>query len=184
MKRVGINVEHALGVSIPHCRRTARAHRDDHELALSLWASGIHEARIVASMVDDPLRVTEGQMELWVADFDGWDLCDQTCSNLFGRTPHAYAKARAWVRRQEEFVKRAGFTLIAERAVHDHEHGDDAFWIGWLPTIRAGAGDNAAAIAEAEQLLELDALSARWIARDALRELRSEQVQERVRSLA
>ena len=202
MERVGINVDHALGVSIPHCRRIARAHRGDHRLALDLWTTGIHEARILASMVDDPVQVDGPQMETWVDGFDSWDLCDQTCGNLFGLTSHAYPKARAWVRRDEEFVRRAGFTLIAERAVHDRDR-DDAFWIGWFPAIRTGSLDernyvkkavswalrqigkrnlalNAAAIAEAEHLLVLDARSARWIARDVLRELRSDAVKARL----
>lgn len=203
MARVGIRVDHALGVSIPACRRIARGHRSMHELALDLWTSGIHEARIVASMIDDPADVTPSQMERWVADFDSWDVCDQVCSNLFGPSAHAYAAARAWVRRDEEFVRRAGFTLIAERAVRDRVH-DDAFWLGRLPVLREGATDdrnyvkkavnwalrqigkrdaalNAAAIAEAEFLLELGSPSARWIARDALRELRSDAVRARLR---
>jgi len=203
MARVGIRVDAALGVSIPHCRRIARAHRGDHPLALDLWSTGIHEARIVASMIDDPAQVTPAQMEAWVADFDSWDVCDQVCSNLFGPSVHAFPAARAWVRRDEEFVRRAGFTLIAERAVRDREH-DDEFWTGWFPVIRDGATDernyvkkavnwslrqigkrnaplNAAAIAEAEALLELGSPSARWIARDALRELRSDGVQARLR---
>ena len=203
MARVGIRIDRALGVSIPECRRIARGHRRDRALALELWRTRIHEARILASMVDDPDQVTDEQMEGWVADFDSWDVCDQVCSNLFGLTPLAFGKATAWSKRPEEFVKRAGFTLIAERAVHDREHGDD-FWIGWLPVIRNGAQDdrnyvrkavnwslrqigkrnlvlNAAAIAEAERLSQEESRSARWIARDALRELRSEAVRSRLR---
>ena len=203
MARVGIRVDDALGVSIPDCRRIARAHRGDRELAFDLWSTAIHEARIVASMVDDATLVTPAQMETWVVDFDSWDVCDQVCSNLFGPSAHAFPAARAWVRRDEEFVKRAGFTLIAERAVRDRDH-DDAFWVGWFPVIRAGAVDernyvkkavnwslrqigkrnlalNEAATAEAETLLELGSPSARWIARDALRELRSDAVQSRLR---
>jgi 3-methyladenine DNA glycosylase AlkD len=203
MARVGIRVDRALGVSIPDCRRIAKTHRFDHALALDLWTTGIHEARIVASMIDEPAMVTPAQMESWVADFDSWDVCDQVCSNLFGPSPHAFAAARDWVRRDEEFVRRAGFTLIAERAVHDREH-DDGSWIAWFPVIREAADDdrnyvkkavnwalrqigkrnealNAAAIAEAETLLEAGTPSARWIARDALRELRSEAVQARLR---
>jgi 3-methyladenine DNA glycosylase AlkD len=203
MARVGIRVDRALGVSIPDCRRIAKTHRFDHALALDLWTTGIHEARIVASMIDEPAMVTPAQMESWVADFDSWDVCDQVCSNLFGPSPHAFAAARDWARRDEEFVKRAGFTLIAERAVHDREH-DDGSWIAWFPVIREAADDdrnyvkkavnwalrqigkrnealNAAAIAEAEALLEAGSPSARWIARDALRELRSEAVQARLR---
>lgn len=202
MARVGINVDRAWGVSIPHCRRIARGRRGDHALALDLWDSRVHEARILAALVDVPALVTDEQMETWVAAFDSWDLCDQVCGNLFGLTPLAYPKARSWVRRDEEFVKRAGFALIAERAARDRDH-DDAFWMRWLPVIRRGAADernyvkkavnwalreigkrdanlNAAAIAEAEHLLELGAPAARWIARDALRELRSDAVQARL----
>ena len=204
MARVGIRVDHALGVSIPDCRRIAKAHRNDHVLALDLWTAGLHEGRILASMIDDPGAVAPSQMEAWVGNFDSWDVCDQVCSNLFGPSGHAYPAARAWVRRDEEFVKRAGFTLIAERAVHDRGQ-DDSFWIGWFPVIREGAIDerryvkkavnwalrqigkrnealNAAAIGQAEALLDLGSPSARWIARDALRELRSEAVQTRLRA--
>ncbi len=204
MARVGINLGRALGVSIPHCRRIARAHRGDHPLALDLWGTEIHEARILASMVDDPAQVDEGQMEAWLRDFDSWDLCDQTCSNLFGRTAYAFLKAEAWARRHEEFSRRAGFVLIAERAAHDRVH-DDPFWVGWFPTIRRGARDDrnyvkkavswslrqigkrdealrTAAIGEAELLLGVDARSARWIARDVLRELQSDAVKSRLRS--
>jgi 3-methyladenine DNA glycosylase AlkD len=202
MARVGINVERAWGVSIPHCRRIARAHRPDHPLALSLWQTGVHEARILASMVDAPALVTDAQMESWVAGFDSWDVCDQVCGNLFGRTPRAFAKARAWTEREEEFVRRAGFVLVAERAARDREH-DAAFWLRWLPAIRRGAVDDrnyvkkavnwalreigkrdavlhAAAIEEAERLAAMSDRSARWIGRDALRELRSEAVRARL----
>jgi 3-methyladenine DNA glycosylase AlkD len=206
MARVGINVDRAIGVSIPLCRRIAKRHRGEHELALDLWTTAIHEARILASMVDDPSEVTVEQMETWVVGFDSWDVCDQVCGNLFGNTRWAFTMARRWVRRDEEFVKRAGFVLIAERASRDREH-DDAFWTGWLPVLRRGATDdrnyvkkavdwalrgigkrnlalNAAAIAEAETLLAMDAKSARWIARDTLRELRSDAVKARLQEQA
>jgi 3-methyladenine DNA glycosylase AlkD len=202
MARVGINVDRALGVSIPSLRRLGRRYRIDHALALALWETEVHEARILASMVDDPALVTRDQMEDWVADFDSWDLCDQVCSNLFDATPFAKGKVREWTRRPEEYVKRAGFTLIAALAAHDHTSPDRAF-TAWFPVIRHGASDernyvkkavswalrgigkrsvalNAAAIAEAEHLLELDSSSARWIARDALRELRSDAVLRRL----
>ena len=204
MARVGINVDRALGVAIPELRRLARAHRADHALALDLWRSGVHEARILASMVDDPAQVTTAQMEAWVVAFDSWDLCDQVCGNLFGATPFALRTARVWTRRPEEFVKRAGYALIAERAVRDRTSSDRVYE-ALLPAIRRGAVDernyvkkavswalrqigkrsatlNASAIAEAELLLTLGSPSARWIARDALRELRSASVQARLRS--
>jgi 3-methyladenine DNA glycosylase AlkD len=204
MARVGINVERAWGVSIPHCRSIAKRHRGDHELALGLWATGVHECRILASMVDDPAAVTRDQMEVWVSAFDSWDLCDQVCGNLFIRTSHALPAARAWVRRDEEFVRRAGFTMVAELAHRDRSL-DDGSWERWFAEIHRAAIDERnsvkkavnwalrqigkrnetlrrAAIVEAEALLELDSRSAHWIARDALRELRSDAVRQRVRT--
>ncbi|MEZ0236163.1 MAG: DNA alkylation repair protein [Actinomycetota bacterium] len=200
--RVGITVDRALGVSIPTLRRVAVAHRADHELALGLWATEIHEARILASMIDDPRRVTRAQMEDWAADFDSWDLCDQVCNNLFSAVRSAGATALAWCRRDEEYVRRAAFAIVAAQAVHDRDR-DDEYFAAWLPRIRRAAADDRnlvkkavnwalrqigkrnlalrdAAIAEAEGLLELESRSARWIARDALRELRSDAVAERL----
>jgi 3-methyladenine DNA glycosylase AlkD len=204
MARVGINVDRALGVSIPHLRRLARRHRPDHPLALDLWQTGVHEARILASMVDDPAQVTPEQMEAWVVDFDSWDLCDQVCGNLFESAPFGLKIARAWTRRPEEFVKRAGFALAAEHAAHDRA-SPDRVYTAWFPAIRRGAADernyvkkavswalrsigkrnlalNAAAIGEAEALLASGTRSARWIGRDALRELTLEEPQRRLRA--
>jgi 3-methyladenine DNA glycosylase AlkD len=204
MARVGINVTRAIGVSMPDCRRIARAHRGDHGLAIDLWRTRIHEARILASLVDDPALVTAEQMEEWVAGFDSWDVCDQVCGNLFGQTANAFPAARAWVRRDEGFVKRAGFVIVAERAARDRV-ASDAFWLRWLPTIRRGATDkrnevmkgvnwalraigkrnaqlNDAAIETAERLIATGSRSARWVGRDALRELRSEAVRSRLRA--
>jgi 3-methyladenine DNA glycosylase AlkD len=203
MGRVGINVDRALGVSIPNLRKLGRRHRPDHALALDLWRSGIHEARILASMVDDPAKVTREQMEEWVLDFDSWDLCDQVIGNLFDLTPFAASVARAWTERPEEFVKRAGFALIAARAVRDRTAPDLTFTT-WFPAIRRGAKDdrnyvkkavswalrqigkrnlelNAAAIVEAETLTMSDVPSARWVGRDVLRELRLDETRRRMR---
>ncbi len=203
MGRVGINVERALGVSIPHLRALGRRLGPDHPLAMELWESRIHEARILASMVDDAPQVTRPQMEAWVVDFDSWDLCDQVTGNLFARTPFASALVRTWTKRPEEFVKRAGFALIAEQAVRDKDAPDRAF-TRWFPVIRFGATDernyvkkavswslrqigkrnaelHAAAIAEAEALTTLHVASARWVGRDALRELSRDETQRRVR---
>ena len=203
MAKVGIRVDRALGVSIPACRKLARHHRHDHGLALGLWATGVHEARIVASMIDDPDRVDRAQMESWVRDFDSWDLCDQVCSNLFDRTTMAPEAAARWVERDEEFVKRAGFALLAARAHREpNSPAADERWLAMLPVIHDGAFDERnyvkkavnwalrqigkrdetlrlAAIAEARQLITLDSRSARWIGRDALRELTSDAVVQR-----
>jgi 3-methyladenine DNA glycosylase AlkD len=203
MARVGINVEGALGVSIPALRKLGRRLGRDHPLALDLWRSGIHEARILASMVDDPAQVTREQMEAWVLDFDSWDLCDQVISNLFDLTPFAASVVRAWTKRPEEFVKRAGFAMIAAHTVHDRTAPDRTF-TAWFPAIRRGAKDdrnyvkkavswalrqigkrnlelNAAAIVEAETLTMSDVPSARWVGRDVLRELRLDETRRRMR---
>ncbi len=195
MARFGINPANTLGVSIPTLRKLAREAGRDHALALRLWRSGVHEARILAGMVDDPARVTSAQMERWALDFDSWDVCDQVCSNLFDRTPFAWEKATAWARRDEEYVRRAGFTLMACLAVHD-KSAPDARFEPFFALIVAGATDernyvkkavnwalrqtgkrNAAlrtrAIAVAERVRRLDSRAARWVASDALRELRA-----------
>jgi len=141
MARFGINPRGALGVSIPALRKLAREIGRDHALALRLWASGIHEARILAGLIADPAAITEREMERWARDFDSWDVCDQVCSNLFDKTPRAWKKARAWTRRNDEFIKRAGFVLMAALSVHDKAAPDSAF-LACLPIIRREAGDD------------------------------------------
>ncbi len=193
MARFGINTEHALGVPVTALRTLGRPHRNDHALALALWKSGIHEARILASIVDNPAQVTARQMEQWVKAFDSWDVCDQCCSNLFSRTPFAFEKAAAWSRQPREFTRRAGFALMAALAVHDKRAPDSAF-LAFLPLITAAATDernfvkkavnwalrqigkrNArlyrAALRTARDLERTGDKTARWIAKDAIREL-------------
>ena len=198
MARFGINPENTYGVSIPNLRTMARETGKDHALAQQLWASGIHEARLLASFVDEPVMVTEAQMESWVEDFDSWDVCDQCCSNLFDKTKFAHQKAVAWSEREEEFVKRAGFVMMAALAVHDKKATDEDF-SKFLPIIKREAGDsrnfvkkavnwalrqigkrnhnlNQMAVKTAEEIQHIDSKSARWIAADAIRELTSEAV--------
>ena len=194
MARFGINPAQTLGVSMPALRQMARGRRE-HALAEALWQSGIHEARILAALVDDSSQVSLEQMERWVLDFNSWDVCDQVCSNLFDRTPYAVEKAHAWSQRPEEFVKRAGFVLMAALAVHDKKAGDEVF-LGFLPAIQREAADGrnfvkkavnwalrqigkrnpalrAAAIESVRQIKQIDSPAARWIAADALKELGS-----------
>ncbi|MCE9576905.1 MAG: DNA alkylation repair protein, partial [Deltaproteobacteria bacterium] len=140
MARYGINVAHAFGVSVEVLRAFAKPLRGDHALALALWATGNHEARLVACFIDDPAQVTAAQMEAWAADFDSWDLCDQATTSLFDQTKHAWAKARTWARRDEEWVKRGGFALMAGLASHD-KAADDAAFRALLPLIARGALD-------------------------------------------
>ena len=127
MKKFGINVENAYGVSIPILRKLAKDIGKNHDLAQRLWSSRVHEARILAALIDDPNKVTSKQMDCWVHDFDSWDLCDQCCGNLFDKTRSAYQKASAWSRQKEEYVKRAAFALMAPLAVHDKETTNEPF---------------------------------------------------------
>jgi 3-methyladenine DNA glycosylase AlkD len=204
MARYGIRTDHAVGVTVTELRRLARGLRPDHELAAALWATGVHEARILACLVDDPALVTDTQMDAWVGGFDSWDVCDAVCGNLFDRTPFALSKAIEWSRREPEFERRAGFALMAWAAVHRKELPDRAF-AAFLPRIREASTDdrtcvkkavswalrqigkrsrelNTEAILAAEQIGRIDARSARWVARDALRELRGDAVQARLRA--
>jgi 3-methyladenine DNA glycosylase AlkD len=201
MGRFGINLENTYGVSIPVLRKMAKQIGQNHLLALKLWNSNIHEARILAGMIDVPEEVTEKQMERWVKDFDSWDVCDQVCSNLFDQTKFAHKKALDWSKRGEEFVKRAGFVLMAALAVHDKEAGDKDF-LKFLPILKREALDernfvkkavnwalrqigkrnlhlNQMAIQMAKEIQGIDSKSAKWIASDAIRELASEAVQKR-----
>ncbi|MBL6929356.1 MAG: DNA alkylation repair protein [Rhodospirillales bacterium] len=203
MARYGINTQNALAVRIPELRKIARENGRDHDVALELWATGIHEARILAAMIDEPHKVTNAQLEEWVADFNSWDLCDQVCSNLFDKTGFAWDKARQWSGRDEQFVKRAGFTLMACLAVHDKQAGDDAF-LEMLPIIENQCTDgrnyvkkavnwalrgigkrnrnlNGAAQTLAQTLCEKDDKAARWIGRDALKELSNEKTLSRLK---
>lgn len=202
MARYGISSVNTLGVPMPAIRNLAKQIGRDHTLAIDLWDSGIHEARILAALIDDPAAVTEDQMERWVADFDSWDVCDQVCGNLFDKTPFAYAKAVEWARRGETFVKRAGYVLITQIAVHDKAAADSLFE-QFLPIIESGASDdrnfvkkavnwalrqigkrnlhlNRLAIQSALAIQRMDSKPARWIAADALRELSGDPVQSRL----
>lgn len=193
LARYGIRTTGALGVPMPALRALARPHRRQHALALQLWASGLHEARILASLVDDPGQVTSAQMNAWIREVDSWDLCDQLCNNLFTRTPHARARALAWSRRRHEFTRRAGFVLMATIAVHDRRAANASF-DAFFDAVRRGADDdrnfvrkavswalrqigkrNAVlrrkALRVAADLRRCGGPSARWVAADALREL-------------
>ncbi len=205
MARFGINVANAYGVSVYTLREIGREIGKDHEMALQLWASGIHEARLLACLIERPDMVTEEQLESWVKDFDSWDVCDVCCGHLFDRAAVAYQKAQEWSEREEEFVKRAGFALMAALSVHDKKASDEDF-VKFLPLIKKHATDdrnyvkkavnwalrnigkrnwnlNKMAIKTAEEIKQLDSRSARWIANDAIRELTGEKVQKKLASI-
>lgn len=209
MKRFAVGGAKTLGISIPVLRKMAKEINHEytnltndtnktlekHQLAQELWDSGYHEARILASMIDEPSLVTEKQMDDWIADFDSWDVCDQVCMNLFDRTPFAYKKAVEWTTRKETFQKRAGFALMAILAWHDKTAADDQLKqffpiiireasdernfvkkaVNWAlrqigksrPTLRQPAIDTANKILKKYP----SSKSAKWVANDAIKEL-------------
>jgi 3-methyladenine DNA glycosylase AlkD len=204
MARFGMSTRKRLGVSVALMRRIAKTAGKDHAVALSLWRTGIPEARIVASMVAVPAAMRADEMDDWVGGFDSWDVCDQVCMNLFDKTALARKKISEWAGRDEEFVRRAAFAVIASLASHD-KAASDAEFIGYLPLIEHGAIDarnfvkkavnwalrnigkrntrlNRAAIAAARRLRSVESGAARWVGADALRELEGEAVQKRLRS--
>lgn len=202
MARFGIRGENRLGVCIPDLRHLSKEIGRDHQLALRLWKSGIEDARILASMVDNPSEVSNQQLEEWVGDFISWDVCDQVCMNLFEKVPLAREKIREWSTRDGEYVKRAAFSLIACMAWHDREIPDREF-DGFLELIKAASMDernlvkkavnwalrnigkrnqslNRLALDTAREIQKMDSKAARWIASDTIRELSSEAVQKRL----
>ncbi len=202
MSRFGIETGKALGVSMPDIRNIGREITKNHELAQNLWDSGVHEARILASIVDDPKWVTREQMDEWAQDFYSWDLCDQVCGNLFDKSIHADEKIQTWTDRSEEFVKRAAFALIAWRAVHDKKEEDQVF-LAYLPLIEKASDDprnfvkkavnwalrqigkrsqelHAPALAVAKKLASCDNSTRRWIGKDAVKELDSTKLRKRL----
>ncbi|MFC2143770.1 DNA alkylation repair protein [Candidatus Aenigmatarchaeota archaeon] len=203
MRRFGIQGKEMLGISMPVIRKMAKDIGKDHTLAGKLWKSGIHEARLLACFIDNPEQVTEKQMEDWVKDLDSWDIVDQCCGQLFDRTSFVEKKIDEWTERKEEFVKRSGFVLMAAKSVHDKQAKDKEFE-RYFPIMRKHATDernfvrkavnwalrqigkrnptlNKKAIMAGQEIQKIDSMAARWIANDALRELKSEAVQKRLK---
>ncbi len=203
MARYGIVAKSVYGVSKSKLDGLARRIGRTHKLALELWDSGVHDGRILAGMIDEPHKVTAAQMDRWVRDFDNWDICDGSCCHLFSFTKPAWTRAIAWTKRNPEFEKRAGFALIAYLAYRD-KNATDSQYKKVLPLLLREAGDdrnfvrkavnwalrnigkrnlslNRAAIRAALRMRKLNSRSARWIAADALRELKSDAVRSRLR---
>ena len=206
MARYGIPSDNAFGVSVGTLQQYAKQLGHDHDLAAALWATGWYEARMLAAYVDDPAHVTPAQMDRWCRDFDNWAICDTVCFVLFDHTPHAWSKVAQWARRKDEYVKRAVFALLWGLTVHDKASGDAPFVKG-LTLIERGATDerhyvkkavnmalratgkrnltlNAAAVEVAERLALSSNAAARWNGKDALRELTSAALLERLKARA
>jgi 3-methyladenine DNA glycosylase AlkD len=202
MSRYGMSTDQRLGVKVPEMRKLAKQLGKDQALSLALWETGIDEARIMAALVGDPGQVTEAQMDAWVADLNSWDVCDQVCMNLFDKTPLAWKKVREWAEREEEFVKRAAYALIACLAWHDKKASDQQF-IDLIPVVKAGVFDernyvkkavswalrhigkrnpalNQVALGVASELQVMEAKNPRWIAAQAFKDLTSESTKRKM----
>ena len=202
MARFGINQKNNLGISIYQLRPLAKEIGRNHALALRLWDSQIHDAKLLACFIDDPEKVTAEQMDRWAESFDSWDICDQACTSLFDLSSLAYEKVYQWAGYEKEFVKRAAFSLIAGLAVHDKNATDKDFE-RFLPILIQNAVDernyvkkavnwalrnigkrnlhlNKAALKIAKEIQKIDSKSARWIASDAIRELTSPKVLQKL----
>lgn len=203
MKRYGINVDYAFGISAPVLTGISKKYKYNHKLALELWDSGYHDARLLASLIDNPGEVTEKQLNKWVKDFDSWDVCDCCCNRLFRKVSFIEEFIPIWCKDKREFVKRAGFSMIAQLAVHKKSEPDPEFE-NYFDLIIEGSTDernfvkkavnwalrqigkrnfrlNAEAINVSGKLIELNSKSARWIARDAIRELTNEKTISRLK---
>jgi 3-methyladenine DNA glycosylase AlkD len=202
MARYGIVAPKVFGVSVTNLKKMARSLGRNHDLAIALWKTGWYEARMLTPFVDEPARVTPAQMDRWARDFDNWAICDGVCFHLFDKTPHAWTKIRRWSTDKREFVRRAAFALIASVALHD-KRAPDAPFLRSLPLVERAATDNrnfvkkgvswalrgvghrsgklhAAAIRVAERLATSKDASARWVGKDALRDLTRPSVRRRV----
>lgn len=204
MVRFGIKPDRALGVRVPVLRKLAKEMKKNHVLAQQLWDTEIHEARILATMIDDPKLMTDKQMDEWVKDFDSWDVCDQCCMNLFDKTAYVDKKILEWTKDEREFIRRAGFVLIATSAVHNKKLKDKDFEkyfsltekysddernfvrksVNWAlrQVGKRNKNLNKECISLAKRIQKRDSKYARWIASDALRELQNPKIQKRLKN--
>lgn len=202
MARFGITPAKTYAIKIPELRKIAKEAGKNHSLALKLWELDFRETRILASMIDDPMMVSSKQMNEWVLEFDYWEICDQCCMNLFRKTVFAYDKIFEWGEHEKEFVKRTAFSLLAVMAVHDKMQPDEKFE-AYFPLIISASEDNRnfvkkavnwalrsigkrnielnkRSIELAEEILAINTKSSKWIANNALRELKSERVRKKL----
>ena len=202
MARYAIPSNRAFGVAMKDIKALGKKLGRDHELAAALWATGVYEARMLCSFVDDPAQVTSAQMDRWCRDFDNWAICDTICFNLFHRTSHAWEKVTKWSTKRDEFEKRTAFALLWSLAMHDDRAGSERFTTGLALIERAATDErnfvkkavnmalraigkrnrslNTASVAVARRLAESDEAAAAWVGKDALRELTSPAVAKRL----
>lgn len=197
-QKFGIVATNSLGIYQADLKEIAKKIGYNNELAIELFDSGIYEARILCSKIFNPKDLTEDLLEKWVVTFENWEICDSFCMGLFAKSKFAVSKALEWTSRKNEFEKRAGFTIIASYCMAD-KHAENSAYEQFLPIIEREATDeriyvkkavnwalrsigkrnvdlNKQAILSATRILEIDSKGAKWIAKDALKELRSETV--------
>ena len=202
MEKYKVGCKDKYGISMPVLRKLSKKIGKNHQLALKLWKHGYHESRILATLIEEKDKVDENQLEKWVNDFDSWDICDQACINLFINMPMAISKIKEWAKSDKEFVKRTSFSLIAVIAVHN-KNEEDSYFERFFPLIKEACIDeknyvkkavnwalrnigkknkylNKKAIEVANEILEMDSKTAKWIGRDAIKELESKEVQNRL----
>ena len=208
MKRYGItSTKTVLGVSAKPLFAIAKSIGINQKLALELWETGIYDARLLSTLIADAKKIKRSTMNAWAKEFDNWAICDSACMHCFRNTPHAHELAAKWVKRKQEFVRRAGFTMIATLCVHDKKTEDAVFLKRYLPLVKKYATDervyvrkavnwalrqigkrslecNPHAVMAAKEIRKMNSSSAKWIASDALRELQSPAVLERLRKWA
>ncbi len=203
MQKFGINTEKAFGISIKKLRELAKEYGKNHYIALELWKSGFHEARILSSMMANAQQMNSEEMNVWVKCFNSWDLCDQVCGNLFEDSPLAYEKAMEWVNSEKEFIKRAGFVMMARLAVSDKKK-EDIYFLPFLEIIKRETNDERNFVKKAvnwalrqigkrsfylreqailciTELLKTENKTTQWIAKDALKELSNENIIKRIK---
>ena len=208
MKRYGIkSTKTILGVSAKPLFAIAKGIGTNQKLALELWETGIYDARLLSTLIADPKKIKKSTMNAWAREFDNWAICDSACMHCFRDTPYAHELAAEWVKRIHEFVRRAGFTMIATLCVHDRKTDDAVFLKRYLPLVKKYATDERIyvkkavnwalrqigkrslechphAVDAAKEIHKMDSSSAKWIASDALRELQSPAVQNRLKKWA
>lgn len=203
MARFGIKSESAFGINAPTIKSIAKKIGKNHQLANDLWNYGIHEAKNIAVLIDDPKLVTKKQMDVWAKDFYSWDICDNACGNLFEKTKYAEEKVFEWAENKKEFIRRAAFSLIAYIAVHQKKKNDEEF-LAFFPIIKKHSVDernfvkkavnwalrqigkrsiflNKKALELASEIEQLDSKSAKWIAKDAIKELTNPKILARIK---
>ena len=197
-KKFGINAKKSLGIYHKDLKVLAKEIGQNNKLAVELYDTGIYEARILCSKIYDPECISEKQMDRWVENFENWEICDSFCMGFFAKSSHALSKASEWSEAESEFVKRAGFVIMAAYGFADKKSGNEVFEQFFQPIEREADDDRLyvkkavnwalrnigkrnidlqrRAVEVTNHILAIDSSSAKWIAKNALSELKKSDV--------